>query len=340
MDKCLFISKSALEYNINYYKEKSNKNIIAIVKNNAYGHGIREVVSIIDSKVMMYGVSNEKEAIKVSKYSDKDVLILDKVDCYTRLEKNMIVTIVSRKHLIELIKLNIPIRVHLKINISMKRKGIDKDEVMECISLIKNSKLILEGIYTHYSSYKLKKIKRQFELFKNVLKNIDTKNLLIHASSSVSSLILDEDVTDAIRVGIGMYGLRKITRNMSDLKIASELKCSVKNTYKIKNFNKFGYDNTYIGKRGYILVVNVGYGDGLFYKNRIKGYVNNMYIKEIGVRNMDNMFFYSESYVMENSMIEIYGRINKLDDISKKNHISVYRLISLLNAQINKKIID
>ncbi len=340
MKKCLFISKIALEYNIDYYKRKTNKEIIAIVKNNAYGHGIKEVVGIIDNKIKMYGVSSQKEASEVLNYSKKDILILDKIDDYNKLEDNMIITIISKKQLIELIKLDKELRVHLKINISMKRKGVEENEVRECIELIEDSKLKLEGIYTHYSSYKIKRIKKQFARFKNVLKDIDTSNLIIHASSSVSSLILDEDVSDAIRVGIGMYGLRKINKRMNNLKIVGELKCSVDNIYKINNLDRFGYDNRYFGKKGYIVMINMGYGDGLFFNKKIRGYIDNGYIREIGIRNMNNTFFYSQSYIMDNSMIEIYGKNNKLDDLAKKLNISVYRLISLLNKDIEKMIIE
>ena len=51
MDKCICISKNNLEYNLEYYKNNTNKEITAIVKNNAYGHGVKEVSSIIDDKI-------------------------------------------------------------------------------------------------------------------------------------------------------------------------------------------------------------------------------------------------------------------------------------------------
>ena len=341
MDKCLFISKSALEYNIDFYLKKTNKKIIAIIKNNAYGHGVKEVISILENKdITMYGVSNYKEALEVSEYTNRDILILDKLESYLNLKDNMVVTVISKKHLKQLIELNLKIRVHLKINIGLKRKGIDASEIEECIELIKNSKLVLEGVYTHYSSHKIGILKKEFSAFKRVVDKLENKDIYIHASSSISSLVLEENVTNVIRVGVGMYGLKKLDKKMDPLKIVSELKCESKNSYPINCFDKFGYDNRYIGKKGYIVVTNIGYGDGLFYKERIKGYIENAYIKEIGIRNMDNMFFYSRDYIMENSLIEIYGKHNKIDDLSKRTHIAVCRILALLNANIDKKIID
>ena len=270
MDKCLFISKCALEYNIDFYKNETKKNLIAVIKNNAYGHGYKEIISILDNKdVKMYAVSNYNEALQVNKYTNKDILILDRLEDYSDIKDNMVVTVISKKHLLYLIKLNIKLRVHLKINIGLKRKGIQKEELDECLDLIYKSKLLLEGIYTHYSTHKLKILNKEFKDFSDLVVRFKDSNLLIHASSSISSLVLKEDVTNAIRIGVGMYGLKKLDKSMEKLKIVSELKCEVKNSYKLKYFDRFGYNNRYIGKKGYIIVVNLGYGDGIFYKWKI-----------------------------------------------------------------------
>lgn len=341
MDKCLFISKSALLENIRYYSQKTCKDIIAVIKNNAYGHGVKEIVSILEvSNIKMYAVSNIDEAIDVRKYTNKDILIMDKIEDIDKIDENMIITVISKKHLLELIKLDKEIRVHLKINVAMKRKGIDTWQIKECLDIIGKSKLILDGVYTHYSTHKLKKVKKQFCCFKKSLEELKNKQIIIHASSSISSLVLNENITNAIRVGVGMYGLKKLVKEMDPLKITTELKGEIKNSYKIKRLDKFSYDNTYFGKKGYIVMMNIGYGDGLFYKKRIKGYVDGEYIKEIGVRNMDNMYFYSPNYIIENSIVEIYGKHIKLDKIAKTNKIAVCRLLALLNTNIKKQIIS
>ena len=337
MDKYLSINKSSLEFNLDYYKNNTNKKIIAVVKNNAYGHGVKEISSIIDSKVDMYAISTIDEARELRKYTNKDLLILDRVEDVTGIDENMVLTIISIKHLRKLIDLNIPIRIHLKINISMKRKGLEDKELELAIQMLKNSKLVLEGIYTHYSSYKYRIVKKEFNLFKRILNNLDTSNLIIHASSSISSLNFKENFTNYIRVGIGMYGLKKLDKCMNDLKITTSLYTFSKNIYRIKCIDRFSYHDFYIGKSGYVVMCNLGYGDGLFSK-QFRGYYNNLYIKEIGKRNMDNMYFFSKEYVFDNSEIEIFGRHNSLDGYCKKNKIAVCKVLALLNSNIIKKI--
>ena len=337
MDKYLSISKSNLEYNIDYYIQNTSKDIIAVVKNNAYGHGVKEIAKIINNKVKMYAVSNIKEAKKLRKYTDKDILILDRVNDYKRVDNSMIITIISMKHLKELIKENIELRVHLKINISMKRKGILVNEVKEAISLINNSNLKLEGIYTHYSSYKVGVVKREFKKFREALKGIDVSTLMIHASSSISSLNFKENFTNSIRVGIGMYGLKKLDECMNELKVTTSLYCYSKSIYKIKCFDRFSYHNLYIGKKGYVVMSDIGYGDGLF-SNKFIGYHNHSFIKEIGNRNMDNMYFYSKDYIFDNTKIEIFGNNISLDKYCKRHNIPVCKALALLNSEISKKI--
>jgi len=335
MDKCIYINKSRIEDNLDYYKEKTNKEIIAIVKNNAYGLGVKEVSSIIDSRVKMYGVSNLKEARELKKYTSKDILILDRIDDYRRLDQSMIVTIVSIKHLKELIKLDKEIRVHLKINVMMKRKGVNVNEVEVAINLINNSKLKLEGIYTHYSSYKVRDVRKQFKIFKDSIANVDATSLIIHASSSISSLNFYEDFTNYIRVGVGMYGLKKLDKCMDDLKVSIRVVCYSKNVYKIDRIDRFSYHNLYIGKKGYVVMVNLGYGDGFFYR-KLKGYINEKLIKEIGKENMDNMYFYSDEYVFDNSEIEIFGDNISMDKYSIKRKIPVCKILAMLNRDIVK----
>ena len=161
---------------------------------------------------------------------------------------------------------------------------------------------------------------------------------MIHAASSISALNFKEDFTNAIRLGVGMYGLKKLDKCMDDLKVTTTLVCYSKNIYPIKCFDRFSYHDLYIGSKGYVVVVNLGYGDGVFYKN-VEGYLYGSYIQEIGHRNMDNMYFYSSEYIFNNSEIEIFGENVSLDDFARKNKIPVCKILALFNEHIEKKIV-
>ena len=66
----LYINSDNLKYNIEKIREKiDNKDIIAMVKANAYGAGDKEIVSTLEKiGVNNYGVANIEEALRVRKY--------------------------------------------------------------------------------------------------------------------------------------------------------------------------------------------------------------------------------------------------------------------------------
>ena len=78
--KHIELDSKNLIFNYNYYSKKTKKNIIAIIKDNAYGHGIKQVIQILEkTSIMMYAVANLDEALEACRYTKKDILILDRV---------------------------------------------------------------------------------------------------------------------------------------------------------------------------------------------------------------------------------------------------------------------
>ena len=53
----IILSKENLIHNLKIVKDISKHKICAMIKANAYGHGIKEVISILDKEENFYGVS-------------------------------------------------------------------------------------------------------------------------------------------------------------------------------------------------------------------------------------------------------------------------------------------
>ena len=47
--KLIELNSNNLLYNLEFYKKSTNKNIIAVIKDNAYGHGVKQIISILDN---------------------------------------------------------------------------------------------------------------------------------------------------------------------------------------------------------------------------------------------------------------------------------------------------
>ena len=243
-ERIIELNSNNLLFNFELYKRTTCKQIIAIIKDNAYGHGVEQITSVLNnSDIKMYAVANIDEAIEASKFTHKDILILDKVNDFSKVTDQMVVTVISKNHLSDLAKSNKEFRIHLKINTGMNRKGIMPNEIDSCMQIINKSPLLkLEGIYTHYSSNKKSNLNRQFDCFKNTVKQVKRKDLLIHASSSVSSLLLKENFTNACRIGIGLYGLNHRYEIMKEVKPVLSLYSYVDKCTIVSKKTKVGYD--------------------------------------------------------------------------------------------------
>ena len=56
-EKFIQVNSQNLLFNYNYYAQKTNKQIIAIIKDNAYGHGIQQTIEVLDNtniKIYLY----------------------------------------------------------------------------------------------------------------------------------------------------------------------------------------------------------------------------------------------------------------------------------------------
>ena len=334
-------SKNLLD-NLNYYKVNTCKQIIAIIKDNAYGHGIEQVISILDTTdILMYAVANIEEAIEASKYTNKDILILDKVTDFSKITNQMIVTIISKNHLLEMSKSIYNFRVHLKINTGMNRKGILPEEFDTCKQLIDNSKNIsLEGIYTHYASNKKRNLSQQYNCFKSVVKKMDKKRYIIHASSSVSSLLLKENLTSACRIGIGLYGLNHRYKIMKNVKPVLSLYTYIDKCTPINKNTKIGYNYMFkTPSNGYLILSPLGYGLGYLIRKKYQAFYKEQYLRQMCRVCMDCCIYFSNKPIKENQKIEILGEHILVDTIAKNNKCSPYEIVTLLNKNIKRIVI-
>jgi alanine racemase len=341
-ERIIELNSKNLLYNLDFYKKKTTKDIIAIVKDNAYGHGLKEIISIIDNtEIKMYAVANIEEAIEASNYTQKDILILDKVNDFSKITDQMIITIISKSHLTNMIKSKYHFRVHLKINTGMNRKGILPKEFDECMTLIKAAKNInLEGIYTHYASNKKSDLNKQYETFKTVVKQLDKNNYLIHASSSVSSLLLKENLTNACRIGIGLYGLNHRYEVMKEVRPVLSLYSHIDKCSEINKNTLVGYNYMFkTPSTGFLLLSPIGYGLGYLIRQKYQAFYKGIYLKQMCRVCMDCCIYFSKTPIKEGEKIELLGEHIPVDTIARNNKCSPYEIVTLLNKSIKRIVI-
>lgn len=342
MDKHITINSKSLIYNYDYFDNKTSKKIIAVIKDNAYGHGYKQVIEILEKvDVAMYAVSSIDEAIIVSQYTEKDILILDRFTDYSKVTNQMVLSVINESHLQELFNSNQEFRIHLKINTGMNRKGINPNNFNDCLSLINNSDFLhLEGVYTHYASNKKSDLERQFQLFKDTCKDIKRDKYLIHASSSVSSLLLKENFTNTCRIGIGLYGLNHKYSVLKQTKPVLSLFSYVDSCTNIDKNCKVGYDYKFkVPSKGYLILSPVGYSKGYTIKQKYLAFYKGEYLKQMSKVCMDCCIYFSSKPIDKDEKIELFGEHIKIDDIARANKCNPYEIVTLLNKDIKRIVV-
>ena len=257
--------KTFVEVNIDHLKDNvSNiikkynnyKYYIAMVKSNAYGHGLYIVNDLIDSGINYFAVSSLEEAIEIRKYN-KDIPVLcvepieiDSVD--VAIKNNITLTIISYDYLKRLINKNkSSMKVHIKIDTGMNRLGIsDKDEFNKVVSLIsKNSNIYLEGLFTHFATPGINDIyfDSQLNNFKDITSDIDLNKIpIVHLSSSFILLAHPKiEFANGVRFGTILYGYDISPHKLSNS--PKDILRKIRNNYLIKKYNiSKTYDNVSI----------------------------------------------------------------------------------------------
>jgi alanine racemase len=277
---------------------------MAVVKSDAYGHGIKEVAkNLIEKKIDYLGVVSLEEGIIIREIDRKiPVLILG----YTPpkflkdvIKNNLSQTIWSRE-LASLLnrearRQNKKVKVHLKIDTGMGRFGIFPEEVLNFLKEISAfSNLEIEGIFTHFSSADFDKeyTEYQFNKFLNILKELEENKIFIkikHCANSAATLKYPEMHLQMVRCGILFYGLSPVSQKL-DIKPVLSLKTKIVAIKELPPNYYVSYGNTYLTKKKTkIGIIPLGYSDGFFrlLSNKAEAIVKGKRVKLIGTICMD-----------------------------------------------------
>ncbi len=284
---------------LNYKCFFNGVKICAIVKADAYGHGIEGVVKGIMNTVDFFGVADEFEALKTRRVSSKPILVLNMINSDSFAEiirQNISLSVSSLDYLKRLEKvakrLNKQVRVHLKINTGMNRLGISNIKVFKkiCEYINQSQNIVLEGIYTHYfDSTNREKTEKQYAKFCEFLSEIDTKNIIVHASASNAGFLDRKYVFDMVRLGNMMYGYLDLTAPFKLLP-ALKINATIVNIVRIKKGETVGYGSNFVAPQSMkVATVSLGYADGFLRANSNGGKVIIMhnYAKIVGNVCMD-----------------------------------------------------
>lgn len=272
----VFIFKNNLLHNLKQFKHSYPLlNFAPVLKSNAYGHGLEEVLHIIkNEKIKFVCVDSHFELRTAKKYAPKlKVLVIGFVrpeSIFKTNNENASFALVSFDQLKEVAKkLKSIKKFHLKIDTGMHRQGITENELQFAIDLIKsNSNIHLEGVFSHFADLENEKESfKQIHLWNNSLKFVKRyfpKIQWTHLSATGGIKYQDKIDANIVRLGIGFYGVKDVGTENFNLKPALELRTIITGVKDLLPKEGVGYGFSFISKKFMkIATIPLGYFEGI-----------------------------------------------------------------------------
>ncbi|MEC1554789.1 alanine racemase [Bacillus haynesii] len=277
------IDLTALKENVRNMKRHIGEHVhlMAVVKANAYGHGDAQVAkAALAEGASILAVALLDEALSLRAQGiEEPILVLGAVPpeyASIAAEKRIIVTGYSVGWLKDVLgflgETEAPLEYHLKIDTGMGRLGCKtEEEIKEMMEMTESSdKLNCTGVFTHFATADEKDtdyFDMQLDRFKELISPLPLDRLMVHSSNSAAGLRFREQLFNAVRFGIGMYGLAPSTEIKDELPFrlreVFSLHTELTHVKKIKKGESVSYGATYTAKRDeWIGTVPVGYADG------------------------------------------------------------------------------
>ncbi len=242
--------------------------VCAVVKSNAYGHGLIEVANAIERQVDYFAVSFLEEGIRL-RFSGitKPILVLIPLQDY-ELEiasrYNLSVAVQSLSQIKRAVKKKIYLQVHIAVNTGMNRLGIDSpSQLNQILKVIKNSSVRFQGIFSHFISSNADKCREQVERFTPFvyLAKKFQPQVIVHICSS-GTVWQKEYAFDMVRVGLALYGYLPNGKKMKKIKPCMKIYAKKLCDRKINKGENLLYGNYNLQTDAKISIIKYGYADG------------------------------------------------------------------------------
>lgn len=289
------LDQEALNCNIEFLKSivPDQTRFSMVVKANAYGHGIEELLPLIeDCGVNHFSVFSLVEAMRVQQAmgSDSELMILGFIDddyLEWAIEEEVSFFVFTMERLYATIsearRLNKPARIHIELETGMHRTGFCEDQLPEVLQALQDNAeyLQIEGLCTHYAGAEdfgnQDRIKGQIATFKRLCDLFGEHGITPryrHTACSGALFNYPEALMDMVRIGIACYGfwpnqetrmsyLRERQMEADPLKRILTWKSKILSVNQVPEGEYVSYGKAYLTTRpSKIATVPVGYGYG------------------------------------------------------------------------------
>src|SRR5436190_202196 len=271
------IDRSALHHNAKTVRERiGSAEMLAVVKANAYGHGLIGVAKTLAGQVQLFGVANLQEALALRESVSLPIVILGPAlpeERSTIAQRGFVPTISALEEAEDFNQVahRSPVAVNFKIDTGMGRMGIPEGEALDILKRVSafpnirihsvSTHLPVSGEDAEYTRDQLVRFGEIMAQFRAAVP-IDYK---AHVLQSAGLLAFAEHagVFDMVRAGIALYGISPLSEFQNLLKPVMAWKSRICLVRDMPKGSSISYGRTFITPRKMrVATLSAGYADG------------------------------------------------------------------------------
>jgi alanine racemase len=266
------IDRNALRHNAKVVRDRiGSAEMLAVVKANAYGHGLLGVAQTLADDAQLFGVANLQEALSLREIVPHPIVILGPATPEERsiiAERGFIPTISSLEEAQAFDRLG-PAAINFKIDTGMGRMGVVENEAHEVFRRVAALPNInVHSISTHMpaSNEDVEYTRDQLVRFQRIIERIRAEvpgHYKAHVLQSAGTLTLNSPIFEIVRAGIVLYGISPLPEFQKLLKPVMVWKTRISLVRDMSEGSSISYGRTFITPRKMrIATLSAGYADG------------------------------------------------------------------------------
>jgi len=351
------INLSACRHNLSVAKKAApDSQCIAIIKANAYGHGMVNVAKAL-TEADAFGVARIDEAIQLRDAGiTKTILLLEGFTSENELEavhQYNLDCVIHNEYQLELLEQSHveDITVYLKVDSGMHRLGFNPNNIKDAYQRLAKSGSVNHPVkvMTHLANADDKhddKTLDQIDVFYKSIEDLSVEETSIANSAGI--LGWPQSHSDFNRPGIMLYGVSPFingkakVHNLEPVMTLSSKLIAVK---EVKKGEAIGYGGTYTCEKDMTLgIVAIGYGDGYprHAKTGTPVLVNNKRCSLLGRVSMDMICvdLSEQDNAQVNDPVILWGNGLPIEDVAEYSDTIAYELLCSVTRRVEFEYLD
>ncbi len=325
--------------------------IMAVVKADAYGHGLKCIAQTLQQAGCEYfAVTDTNEGVQLRSHLGKEASIILLSGLFEPIEAgicqihNLTPVITDERHIQWLHGQNFTGKVWLKVDTGMQRLGAENPEKL--IQLCHQYHISLAGIMSHLAcadtpEHPLNPIQADafYQLHQAIAAHLPASLL-----NSAGLIALPQHKHDMIRPGIALYGAEPVAHEPLGLKPVMQLSGQVMQIREIEKGVTLSYGASYAAEKDMnIALICVGYGDGLPRALSNQGYAEfqNQHLPIVGRICMDYCLLdITHSDLKVGDSVTFWGESLSPNIVAEMLDTIPYTLMTGINQRVRRIVID